>query len=62
MNVFCKMQRPFAVAAEGLGTSEAPEPPKHPKLFFAVLCVRGTASKYLLPFAYGNAVKTSSLL
>ena len=31
MNVFCKMQRPFAVAAEGLGTSEAPEHPKHPK-------------------------------
>ena len=23
---------------------------------------RATASKYLLPFAYGNAVKTSSLL
>ena len=35
---------------------------KHPKLFFAVLCVRATASKYLLPFAYGNAVKTSSLI
>ena len=24
--------------------------------------IRATASKYLLPFAYGNAVKTSSLL
>ena len=24
--------------------------------------LRATASKYLLPFAYGNAVKTSSLL
>ena len=26
------------------------------------LVPRATASKYLLPFAYGNAVKTSSLL
>ena len=27
-----------------------------------VVTDRATASKYLLPFAYGNAVKTSSLL
>ena len=28
----------------------------------ALIETRATASKYLLPFAYGNAVKTSSLL
>ena len=27
-----------------------------------LIIIRATASKYLLPFAYGNAVKTSSLL
>ena len=33
MNVICKMQRPFAVAAE------APEHPKHPKRIITYFCL-----------------------
>ena len=32
------------------------------KNYNTLVPIRATASKYLLPFAYGNAVKTSSLL